>query len=537
MKFERFLVTLIILAFFFPIFSFSQANIVGNNNSFSILENTNQDAGKSFFLSGWMVGFSYGATQFKGDIRQYDHYPSFQESNSFYELKTAFSLQGSKKINSLLSIQAEFISGKFAGLKRKDTYANLSPHDPFNNYEGNGEKFLADFMEIDLNMLINLSTVMSYFSTLDNEGKFEFYTKLGMGYNVFHSLKTNLLNDNYIYSFGYDDEGSNINGGVYGTEKSKFSESPRETVYILGLVIKYKLNQKLNIKAEYALRTGKTDKWDASILHTTSENDKFAYLGLGIEYNFNSSNQDKEWESPIDDLQSNMNYLNVEIEGLADDQDNDGVSDAFDKSPNTPLGVSVDGSGKPLDVDFDNVPDYKDSDPFSTRGAKVDVNGVEFDSDNDGIPDSKDLEKNTKQGSIVNQFGVSLSTHTKNTIATFPSVYFVSGSSEISSSNENRLATIAILMRNNPEITLKVVGHTDNVGTNEFNASLGLARSNTVINYLAEIYQIDTSRLQAESRGEENPLTQSIEMKEDAEGNSINILNKINRRVDFELAD
>ena len=92
-------------------------------------------------------------------------------------------------------------------------------------------------------------------------------------------------------------------------------------------------------------------------------------------------------------------------------------------------------------------------------------------------------------------------------------------------------------MRNNPEITLKVVGHTDNVGTNEFNTSLGLARSNAVINYLTETYQIDVSRLQAESRGEENPLTQSVEIKEDGEGKLVNILNKINRRVDFELAD
>ena len=358
-----------------------------------------------------------------------------------------------------------------------------------------------------------------------------------MGFNIYHSLKTNLLSDTYIYGFGYEDEGANINGSIYGTEKSKFFDSPIETVFLLGIVGKYKFNQKLTLTGEYILRTGRTDKWDASISHTTVANDKFAYLGFGMEYNFNSPNQDKEWESPIDGLQSDVHYLNAEIEGLADDQDSDGVSDAFDKSPNTPLGVSVDGSGIPLDIDFDNVPDYKDADPFSTRGAKVDINGVELDTDNDGIPDSEDLEKNTAQGSIVNQFGINITTHTGNTIAAFPSIYFVSGSSYISSSNENRLTTIAVLMRNNPKIKLTVVGHTDNVGTNEFNATLGLARANAVVNHLVEIYQIDASRLQTESRGEETPLTKSIDMQEDSEGKLINVLNKINRRVDFELAD
>ena len=44
------------------------------------------------FWKGWTLGFAYGLTQFNGDIRQYDHYPAYQESVAFYELKTVFSL-------------------------------------------------------------------------------------------------------------------------------------------------------------------------------------------------------------------------------------------------------------------------------------------------------------------------------------------------------------------------------------------------------------------------------------------------------------
>ena len=81
----------------------------------------------------------------------------------------------------------------------------------------------------------------------------------------------------------------------------------------------------------------------------------------------------------------------------------------FDKSPNTPLGVAVDGSGNALDVDMDNIPDYRDADPFSNIGVLVDANGVELDNDKDGVPNSKDLESNTIVGAMVNQFGMNVS--------------------------------------------------------------------------------------------------------------------------------
>mgnify|MGYP000226270688 CR=1 FL=1 len=160
-----------------------------------------------------------------------------------------------------------------------------------------------------------------------------------------------------------------------------------------------------------------------------------------------------------------------------------------------PLGVAVDGSGIALDVDMDNVPDYRDADPFSNRGAQVDVNGVELDDDKDGVPNSKDLESNTPVGTMVNQFGINISNTTFNNsggLTYFPSIYFNSGSAVVGSSNENRIATMALLLRNNQDINLNVIGHTDNVGNTKFNRELGLKRANEVINYLVSNYKIDS---------------------------------------------
>ena len=534
MKYKAFIYILFIFSYLCGIQKSNAANedfhIESNNK---IEYNLAKNKATSFF-SGWSLAFNYGATQFIGDIRQYDHYPAFQQENNFFELKTALALQVSKSINPFLILQSEFISGNFAGLKRRNSYTNLTPHDPYINYEGSGEKFVAEFFEIDFNILINLTETANYFSNRKSSKKLSVYAKLGTGYNIFRTLKTNLFSDSYIYSYGYINEGANINGDLHGTEKSNFFDSPTETVYVLGIVSKYKINQKLSLNFEYALRTGRTDKWDASVIHTTNANDRYNYLAIGLEYNFNKPKQDKDWISPIDNLETNVSNLNIEIEGLADDSDGDGVSDAFDKSPNTPLGVSVDGSGRPLDVDFDNVPDYKDFDPFSTRGAEVNDYGVEIDSDKDGIPDSKDLELNTKKGAIVNQFGVRTFNHSDKSLLAFPSIYFLSGSSKISFSNEKRLATIAILMKNNPRVRFRVVGHTDSFGDEKSNKDLGFLRAKAVISHLAQSYQINLERFEAETKGETEPLTELLDEKK-VEGKVINQLHSINRRVDFEL--
>ena len=68
------------------------------------------------------------------------------------------------------------------------------------------------------------------------------------------------------------------------------------------------------------------------------------------------------------------------------DSDNDGVVDKFDLEQNTPLGITVDDSGRSIDIDKDGVPDHIDDDSFSTLGSIVDQNGREIDDDGDGIP-------------------------------------------------------------------------------------------------------------------------------------------------------
>jgi len=447
-----------------------------------------------------------------------------------------------KRLNPFIAFQGELIGGKFSGLKRKEGYHGLIVDDPWgNNYEGNGEKFITDFKEMDILVNIDLLNTASYFMTIKPNAKITLFGRLGMGYNIFHSVKRNLFSDTYISSIGYTDEADNYPGSDYGREKASFSSSPSETVYILGLIAKYPINKRIDIDLEYTYRKGSTDKWDASIMNSTAANDAYNFIGIGLSYNIGKLHNQKEWASPIDNLKIGVEELNINIVGLIDDADNDGVSDAFDKSPNTPLGVAIDGSGNALDVDMDNVPDYRDADPFSNRGAQVDVNGVELDDDKDGVPNSKDLESSTPVGAMVNQFGINVSNTTyvnSGGLIYFPSIYFNSGSSIVGNSNANRIATMALLLKSNPSIKLKVVGHTDNVGNAKFNKKLGLKRANAVINYLVLNYNVAADRLIATTKGEDEPLSAVTQIANNLEtGKSVNRLAEINRRVDFEIAN
>lgn len=87
------------------------------------------------------------------------------------------------------------------------------------------------------------------------------------------------------------------------------------------------------------------------------------------------------------------------------DSDNDGVSDLYDKCPNTPDSVMVDKDGCPLDSDGDGVPDYMDMCHDSLSGKKVDAKGCPLDSDGDGVFDYKDQCHNPNTGGLVDEFG------------------------------------------------------------------------------------------------------------------------------------
>ena len=90
---------------------------------------------------------------------------------------------------------------------------------------------------------------------------------------------------------------------------------------------------------------------------------------------------------------------------------------------------------------------------------------------------------------------------------------FETGKSDISQSNQSTLAktarTIQTLLKKYPGSTIRVIGHTDAVGTDESNQSLGEARAHSVQTALVDL-GIPFETIIAESKGESQLLVKSV---------------------------
>ena len=71
---------------------------------------------------------------------------------------------------------------------------------------------------------------------------------------------------------------------------------------------------------------------------------------------------------------------------------------------------------------------------------------------------------------------------------------------------DGRIAEFITWLDNNPESVINITGHTDIIGTREYNKLLGLKRAQNIQKYL-ENKGIETEKMITESHGEDDPAT------------------------------
>ncbi|MBZ0169582.1 MAG: OmpA family protein, partial [Kofleriaceae bacterium] len=184
----------------------------------------------------------------------------------------------------------------------------------------------------------------------------------------------------------------------------------------------------------------------------------------------------------------------------APDADRDGVPDSADKCPNTPVGVKVDATGCPLDSDGDGVADYKDQCPNTPAGVKVDATGCPLDSDGDGVADYKDQCPGTPAGVKVNQLGCP-----KREPIVLKGVNFAFNSAELTPPSLTILDGVAEILTKHPDVKVIIAGHTDSIGTAQYNKKLSQRRTESVRNYLIS-RGVNAANLTAVGFGEEKPI-------------------------------
>lgn len=227
------------------------------------------------------------------------------------------------------------------------------------------------------------------------------------------------------------------------------------------------------------------------------------------------------------------------------DADGDGVPDSADKCPNTPKGVAVGKNGCPSDSDGDGVPDYKDK-CVSPAGASVDATGCSIDSDGDGVSDVDDQCPGTPAGMAVDKFGCAGDSdgdgvaddrdQCPNTPRgwkvdsrgcavplVFRDLNFEYDSATLTTQAKAVLdEKVAPALRDNPGVKLKIVGHTDDRGSEAYNQGLSERRAQSVANYLFT-RGIVRNRLSTAGKGESDPVAP----------NSVEAGRAANRRVEM----
>ena len=302
-----------------------------------------------------------------------------------------------------------------------------------------------------------------------------------------------------------------------------------------GIGFNFRVGQKIDMFLEAAYTYTGSDlvdgvRWqiDGSL---TGNNDALVLLAFGINYRFGKAENIYWFDNP-EAMHYKITLQNKrKIDELGTDTDGDGVADYFDKDPNTPAGVAVDGSGKPLDSDRDGIPDYLDKEPFSDKNAVVDSTGVAIDSDGDGVPDDRDLEPNTPPNTLVNFQGKTIKlpeatekTGTVTPLGFIPVVFFDFNQAVVMPVYYNAALELVQALKQYPNDKLRIVGHTDAIGTTEYNLELGKRRAQAVADILIAS-GIDKNILIVESKVSGQPL--SIVSKRD--------MDKLNRRVQFEV--
>lgn len=229
---------------------------------------------------------------------------------------------------------------------------------------------------------------------------------------------------------------------------------------------------------------------------------------VGVPVNASGCPLDSDGDGVIDSYDRCPNTpagTQVTASGCPLDSDGDGVLDAADKCPNTPAGAVVNGEGCPVDSDGDGVADAKDRCPNTAPGVPVNADGCPLDGDGDGVPDAGDACPNTAAGTAVDARGCPTLFGTESSF-TLTGVTFETSSAVIRPSSFGKLDEVAQALKGNPEVRVEISGHTDNVGSEDGNQRLSLARAQAVRQYFIE-KGVAADRLEARGFGESKPVT------------------------------
>ncbi|OAQ42180.1 hypothetical protein A5893_03425 [Pedobacter psychrophilus] len=385
---------------------------------------------------------------------------------SNWEVNAGYGGYLKKQFTHNFGLQADFFRGT---LKADNTTSNtggpVTANTPYSNYE----------TEIKFNGTLSGVYNIANFSILNRQSYVTPYISAGAGIMGFQPTRTD-------------------NAGV--TTELNGGENYHELVVPVALGLKFMISKGVNLDFGYKMNFVDSDILDG--YSRAPGNDKFSYGYGGLEFALGSkakpqlaftnpaASLEKDYVAKYDDLKAQLeasknntevNALKDQVNKLMTDSDGDGVSDFYDKCPNTPKGTAVDGAGCPL-------PKMEAPKPITYIITEEDKKVV-----SDAI---KNLE-----------FDLAKSTIRPTSYATL-----------------DKVANLIV----SKNLSLKLAGHTDSQGSDALNMRLSKDRAESVKAYLVS-KGVNSSRVEATGYGESQPI----------DNNTTEAGRQNNRRVEFTL--
>jgi len=241
----------------------------------------------------------------------------------------------------------------------------------------------------------------------------------------------------------------------------------------------------------------------------------------------------------------------VDTRGCPTDQDRDGVFDGIDQCAQTARGATVDAAGCPRDSDADGILDGLDMCPDTDPRALINEDGCPYDSDGDGLLEGIDQCPATPQGAVVDETGCRVDTdgdgvadgldkcpdtsleaeadesgcsRVQRGEISLSTIRFGVGSAKLAPGSSPALNEVAEILRQNPNVTVEIGGHTDNEGPARLNRKISLERAEEVKRYLA-VQGVPSAQMVTKGYGEVHPIASNRYADGRAE----------NRRIEFKI--
>lgn len=315
-------------------------------------------------MNTWSLSAHFGPSQFFGDLREYDFFPVTQNSADSY--KEWGTVQGGltlgKQLSYLFGLRADVTTGALRGMKRRNYF----------------RYFRGTYTDLSLAGTVNLSGLL-FGPNKMKHWKIDGY--VGAGQVWYNSI---------AYELGS------------GRELRSTDGTTNDWIVPIGMTFNYELTKRLDLGLDFRINHTNSDKIDATFggdydrtpganisnLPTSRQGnsalDKYGYGSVVLTYKLGKNPlrvtkgaDGKYTYNPDQGGYYNLRYTDPrllvkapkiltleEMDSVAKanrpadidprllmDTDGDGVSDFFDKEPNSPAGSVVDGSGRVLDFD------------------------------------------------------------------------------------------------------------------------------------------------------------------------------------------